>query len=877
MKTDLPKAINLKDYKKPEYTISTIHLTFDLDSTETKVTSVMKMTCHEEGTPLVLDALQLKLLSVKVDGNILNEGRYQVEETSLTINDLPEKFSLEIENKINPLANKTLEGLYLSSGIYCTQNEAEGFRRITYYLDRPDVMAKFTTKIIAKKEEFPVLLSNGNPIDSGDLDNGQHFVEWEDPFNKPAYLYALVAGNLALVTDTFKTMSGRDIDLRIYCDKGNESKCDHAMDSLKKSMKWDEETYGLEYDLDIYMVVAVDSFNMGAMENKGLNIFNSAYVLANPQTATDDDFLGIEGVIGHEYFHNWTGNRITCRDWFQLTLKEGLTVFRDQEFSGDMNSKSVNRVENVNRLRSSQFVEDMGPTAHPIKPASYIEINNFYTATIYEKGAEVIRMLHSFFGQDGFRKGMDKYFDLFDGQAVTTDDFLHAMSVANDNYDLSQFKNWYSQAGTPILDISCNYDEKKQTAMVTVEQSCPSTPGQDHKLPYHLPLEIGLLGDDGKDIPLCLEDVSSQPQIYKGILHVKNASEVFTFKNITSKPTASYNRGFKAPVKTVSKLNGKDLAFLMANDSDDFNRYDACMKSGESVINNIMKELQNGNTPSFDLVYKDAYQTILTDGSLDNEMKSMMLSLPTESIIKQEHNPVNHKLVFDSREWLKNKLGKEFKNEFLSLYNSQDDGEEFSLSPDSIGRRALKNSALSFLACSSSDGLDLAYAQFNSASNMTDEISSFNLLVHYPNDQKEEVIKAFYDKWNHETLVMQKWLSVLASSPTEDTYERVLKLETDSIYDSTVPNLLRSLVGAFARNAIHFHHDSGRGYQFLREKILTIDPINPSMGSRLTSVFGGYNKLEPMLKELMKTELEQIKNAPSISKNTYEIVSKILN
>jgi aminopeptidase N len=876
MKIDQPKPIRLKDYSTPSYTISTVHLTFNLNGKNTTVKSVMQMACHKKGDALKLDALQLKLLSIAVDGRPLNSSHYEVAETTLTIHDLPENFTLEIENEINPSENKTLEGLYKSSGIYCTQNEPEGFRRITYYLDRPDVMAKFTTKIIANKERYPVLLSNGNPIASGDLAGGLHFIEWEDPFAKPAYLYALVAGDLGLVTDSFKTMSGREIDLRIYCDKGNEAKCDHAMESLKKSMKWDEEVYGLEYDLDIFMIVAVDSFNMGAMENKGLNIFNSAYVLANPQTATDDDFLGIEGVIGHEYFHNWTGNRITCRDWFQLTLKEGLTVFRDQEFSGDMNSKSVTRVDNVIRLRSSQFVEDMGPTAHAIKPSSYIEINNFYTATIYEKGAEVIRMIHTFLGKDGFRKGMDKYFELYDGQAVTTEDFLHAMSIANDNYDLSQFKNWYNQAGTPVLDLTFSYDKKLKTYTIKIEQACPASPGQDKKLPYHMPLEIGLIDKNGQDIHLNLEKPHSQPQIQNGVLHLRNETEIFTFHNVESEPIPSINRGFKAPIKINSPLKETELAFLMAYDSDDFNRYEACMKSGERVLNIILNNLKDNKTPVVDAVYLNAFKSILNDLKLDSAMKTLMLTLPTETILRQGHNPINHCLIFQAREWLKKSLGEIFKNEFLSIYNSQHDGGEFSLSCDAMGRRSLKNTALSYLATASKDGLDLAYAQFVKASNMTDEIASFSLLTRYENDLKEEVIKTFYDKWNHETLVMQKWLSVLASSPLEDTFERVLKLETDPIYDHAVPNLLRSLVGSFVRNTVHFHNESGKGYQFLRERILAIDPINPSMGSRLTSVFGDYHKLEADLKALMKIELELIKNAPDISKNTFEIVSKIL-
>jgi len=876
LKNATPKTIHLKDYSRPDYSITDVHLTFDLHETKTEVTNVMKVVHQgEAAAPLVLNGEHQTLLEVKVDGQKVTD--YELTDETLTLKDVPSQFELTIVSENNPEANKALDGLYRSGGIFCTQNEPEGFRRITYYIDRPDVMAKFKTKIIADKATNPILLSNGNPIGSGDLEGGKHWVEWEDPFLKPAYLYALVAGDLGEVKDTFTTMNGREIDLRIYCDKGNESKCGHAMESLKNSMKWDEEVYGLEYDLDIYMIVAVDSFNMGAMENKGLNIFNSAYVLANPKTATDNDFLGIEAVIGHEYFHNWTGNRITCRDWFQLTLKEGLTVFRDQEFSADMNSRGVKRIEDVQRLRQYQFVEDAGPTSHPIKPESYMEINNFYTLTIYEKGAEVIRMIHTFLGKEGFRRGMDKYFELYDGMAVTTEDFIHAMSIANGNYDLEQFKIWYKQSGTPELTFHYDWDEKDETLTMKIDQSCPPTPGQEHKKPYHMPLGVGLLDSEGNDVKLELADKNGQPQIDEGILHLKKESETFIFKNVKSNPVPSLNRGFSCPVKIHAPLKEKDFAFIMANDTDEFNRYEAGQLMGERVVRHLLLEKKKGNQFNLDDEYKEAFGKILKDETLDPNIKAMMLSLPAEGILHQGHNPIDHQSIFDVREWMTQTLAELYKEDFRKVYDQNVQSGEFKLDPHSIGQRTLKNTALRYLATTGDVGLDLVYEQQVAATNMTDEISSLALLCRYESKFRNEAVRIFYDKWNHETLVMQKWLGVQASSPLEDTLDRVQALEKDPVYDGTVPNLFRNLIGGFARNYVHFHHETGRGYKFIADKVIWLDKINPQIAAGLSGVFKDYKKLLQSRKDLMKVELERIKETDGISKNTFEIVSKILH
>ncbi|MCO4794128.1 MAG: aminopeptidase N, partial [Bacteriovoracaceae bacterium] len=773
-KNATPKTIHLKDYVRPDYTITDVHLTFDLNETKTIVTNTMKVVHQgEAGAPLILNGEHQRLLKVEVGTQEITD--YELTEELLTLKDIPSQCEITITSEIDPKANKALEGLYQSGGIFCTQNEPEGFRRITYYIDRPDVMAKFKTKVIGDKNSCPILLSNGNPVGSGDLEDGRHWMEWEDPFPKPAYLYALVAGDLGEVRDTFTTMTGREIDLRIYCDKGNESKCDHAMESLKNSMKWDEDTYGLEYDLDIYMVVAVDSFNMGAMENKGLNVFNSAYVLANPKTATDNDFLGIEAVIGHEYFHNWTGNRITCRDWFQLTLKEGLTVFRDQEFSADMNSRGVKRIEDVQQLRQYQFVEDAGPTSHPIKPESYMEINNFYTLTIYEKGAEIIRMIHTMLGAEGFRRGMDKYFELFDGMAVTTEDFLHAMSIANGNYDLEQFKLWYKQSGTPELTFHYDWNEKDEVLSLTIDQNCPPTPGQNHKKANHMPLALGLLDKDGNDIKLELADKKGQPQIDEGILHLKNESETFLFRNIKSKPVPSFNREFSCPVKIHAPLKEEEFAFIMANDNDEFNRYEAGQLMGERLVRHLLLEKSNGKDLKLDEMYIEAFGKILKDESLDPNIKAMMLSLPTEGILQQGHNPIDHQAIFEVREWIASSLSKTYENDFRDVYNQNVQTGEFKLDPKSIGERTLKNTALRYLSLTGEVGLDLVYEQQVAATNMTDEISALALLCRYDNKWKKEAVQNFYDKWKHETLVMQKWLSVQAASPISDTYERVLE------------------------------------------------------------------------------------------------------
>jgi aminopeptidase N len=864
MKTDAPKVIKLSDYKKPDYLVKTIDLVVHLDNNKTKIQSKMVIEKNtNEAAPLILNGEELVLLSIVINGEKVDNYDYSTQTHTLTIPNVPLKFTLEIENEINPEANKTLDGLYKSGTIFCTQNEPEGFRRITFYVDRPDNMAKFTTKIIADKKHYPILLSNGNPIARGELENGLHYVTWEDPFKKPAYLYALVAGDLGFIKDTYTTKSGRKVALEIYCDKGNEDKCHYAMESLKKSMKWDEDRFGLEYDLDIYMIVAVDSFNMGAMENKGLNIFNSAYVLANPKTATDQNFYGIESVIGHEYFHNWTGNRITCRDWFQLTLKEGLTVFRDQEFSADLNSRDVERIQSVMTLRAAQFAEDQGPTSHPIKPSTYMEINNFYTATVYEKGSEVIRMLQTLLGVDGFRKGMDKYFELFDGQAVRTEDFLHAMSVANNNYDLSQFQNWYHQNGTPVVYSTGKYDENKKTYTIKLKQVLPENTIPNAR-PFLMPIIVGLIDHKGQDMA-------------ERMLILKDFEAEFVFDNIREKPVASVNRKFSAPVKLHTDNTFDELLFLMGHDSDTFNRYEATQVVATNLMNDLIKDIKTNTPLVLNPKYIEAFGKILTDDMIDDAFKALSIMLPEESLIHQEQNPIQYKETHEAREFMKKTLAHSHEEIFFRIYNDLNMIREYKLDSESMGKRDLKSKCRKYLMYVNNHKYEsFVFNLYQEANNMTDELGDLRDIVHSKSSHMNEALDMFYQKWKHETLVMQKWLTVQATAPYDDVYDRVLKLQNDPVYDRTVPNLVRALFHQFAMNRMQFNHPSGRGYKLIADKIIELDKLNPQVASRLASAFKDFKRLPSNLKTLMKPELDRVLEVEGLSKNVYEIVSKIL-
>ncbi len=873
MKDANPNTIYLKDYTQPPYWITNIDLVFDLEEEQTLVTSTLSVSKNESISgehPLVLQGEELGLESISVDGRVLDASEYEVTDTDLTIHSVPDVFTLEIKTIIKPQENTSLEGLYKSSGNFCTQCEAEGFRKITYFLDRPDVMAIFSTTIIANKEKYPVLLSNGNPVATGEYDNGWHWARWEDPFKKPCYLFALVAGDLAFIEDKFTTMSGRDVDLRIYVQHHNIDQCDHAMRSLVKSMQWDEQVYGREYDLDVYNIVAVDDFNMGAMENKGLNVFNSKYVLAKKETATDVDFINIEAVIGHEYFHNWSGNRVTCRDWFQLTLKEGLTVFRDQCFTADMNAETTKRIDDVNVLRTAQFAEDAGPMAHPIQPDAYLEINNFYTVTVYNKGAEVIRMIHTILGEDGFRKGMDLYFDRHDGQAVTTEDFIDAMEAAND-IELTQFRRWYKQSGTPEISVQESYDEAAQRYALTLKQTTPATPEQERKSAFDIPVRVGLLSGSGDDMEVIYEGTNSTSHT----LRLIEDEQCFVFEDVKEKPVLSMLRDFSAPIKIKFDRSDEELAFCVANDSDGFNRWDAGQQLAIRIILNMVNGNQDQSIPDY-LV--SAYQTTLQNKSLDRALSARALALPSQAYISEMMKVVDVDAIHDSQKFMEKTLGAKLFDEWLAVYQ-QCESVEYDLSPASMGARALKSTALSYMVASGNEqGEALALQQFEQASNMTDQLAAFRVLVHHACGSRDRVIEAFYQQWQHDQLVMDKWFMIQATAPQADTLERVEQLFEHDDFDLKNPNRVRSLLGAFCSgNPICFHATSGEGYRLLGHYIEQLNDLNPQIASRLTTPLTRWKRFDEQRQAHMTTELARLKQLPQLSRDVYELVEKSLN
>ena len=830
------KPIYLKDYKKPDFKIKKVDLTFDLYEDYTVVTNVMQIEKLTEVKDITLNAIELELIELWLNDLKLKDTRYIQEKENLKILNVPNEFSLKIINKIYPQNNTELEGLYKSGSIFCTQNEPEGFRRITPYLDRPDVMSVFTTTIIADKERYPILLSNGNKHQCHDFLNGRHGTTWIDPHPKPSYLFALVAGDLGSISDEFTTASGDVVELNIYCDKGNEDKCHHAMKSLKEAMLWDEEVYGREYDLEIYNIVAVDSFNMGAMENKGLNIFNSAYVLADENTATDANFMGIQAVIAHEYFHNWTGNRITCRDWFQLTLKEGLTVFRDQCFSADLNSKEVQRIEDVKALRERQFVEDASPTAHPIQPKSYISMNNFYTATVYEKGAEVIRMIYTLLGKAKFRDATDLYFKSFDGQAVTTSDFLWAMSEAS-GIDLTQFEScWYNKKGTPILNVEQSFKDGVFTLKFIQEDD------------FYFPLRVGLIDENGKEL-------------VDEVLIIDAKEKVFIYENLSTMPIASINRDFSAPI--ILKESEKDFAFLMKYDTNSFNRYEATQNFAMQTLKDMMQNKK------IDKNFIDAYGYLL-DLEIDNSYKALLLELPSVSAIMQTQKVVDFETIYEVREKLANEIASTYKEKLLKIYSSLDD--------KSIPNRAMKNRALRILSPLEDDEvINIAKEQYKTSTTMTQRVVALDVLENISIYDAKDELEDFYNRYKTDTLVMNKYFAIRASSDAKDVLEKVKQLQNDKAYDEKVPNLVRSLIGSFARNYKYFHKKDGSGYKFIADKIIEIDKINAQMASGLCGAFKVYDKMNETNKKLMKTQLEKILNTNELSKNSFEICEKILN
>jgi aminopeptidase N len=871
-------TIYLHDYRPPAYLVETLALEFDLAANATLVTATGSYYRNSNGPdqPFCLNGVNLELLRIELDGLLLETSAYRLSDDSLTIDQVPDKFELRTVVRINPAANTALEGLYLSSGNFCTQCEAEGFRKITFFPDRPDVMARFTTTIRAERAEFPVLLSNGNPVARGELDNGRHFVSWEDPFPKPSYLFALVAGDLAEITGSYTTRSGREVALRFYVEHRNKTKVDHALESLQKAMRWDEETFGLEYDLDIYMVVAVDDFNMGAMENKGLNIFNSKYVLALPETATDVDYQGIEGVIGHEYFHNWTGNRVTCRDWFQLSLKEGLTVFRDQEFSADMGSRAVKRIEEVRLLRNHQFPEDAGPMAHPVRPASYQEINNFYTTTVYNKGAEVIRMYHTLLGAKGFRKGMGLYFERHDGQAVTTDDFLCAMADAN-GVDLAQFSRWYSQAGTPTVTVNEAYDAAKQSYSLTFSQSCPATPDRVEKLPFQLPIKLGLLDREGEELPLQLagEAVSG---VTSRVIELREHDTTVCFSGISSKPIPSLLRDFSAPVNLDHPYPDDELAFLMARDTDPFNRWEAGQKLYTRILLRLVEQLQQGQPLELPGLVLTAFSQTLNDQQADPALISLALTLPAETYLAEQMEVADPTAIHAARQFMRQELAAASKTSLFEVYRRNCSSQPYTLDTADIGRRSLKNLALAYLMTLPDPGVaTLCFQQFQHADNMTDTLAALVALTNSDADSRETALAAFYQHWQNDPLVLDKWLTLQATAARPDTLELVKQLLRHPAFSLKNPNKVRALISAFASgNPAAFHSEDGSGYAFIADRVLELDRLNPQIAARLVSSFNRWRKLDATRQELIIMQLQRISGTAKLSANVREIVEKCL-
>ncbi|XP_040985935.1 puromycin-sensitive aminopeptidase isoform X4 [Juglans microcarpa x Juglans regia] len=916
---DSPKEIFLKDYKMPDYYFDTVDLKFLLGEEKTIVSSKITVSPRVEGSyPLVLNGHDLKLVSIWINSKELKEGEYQLDSRHLTLPSPPSgAFTLEIVTEIYPQKNTSLEGLYKSSGNFCTQCEAEGFRKITFYQDRPDIMAKYTCRIEAEKSLYPVLLSNGNLIEQGDLEGGRHYALWEDPFKKPCYLFALVAGQLESRDDIFVTRSGRKVSLRIWTPAQDVPKTAHAMYSLKEAMKWDEDVFGLEYDLDLFNIVAVPDFNMGAMENKSLNIFNSKLVLASPETASDADHAAILGVIGHEYFHNWTGNRVTCRDWFQLSLKEGLTVFRDQEFSSDMGSRTVKRIADVSKLRNYQFPQDAGPMAHPVRPHSYIKMDNFYTVTVgfvnlhlyilipvgyefsgkmsncslfmfllqvYEKGAEVVRMYKTLLGSQGFRKGMDLYFKRHDGQAVTCEDFFAAMRDAN-GADFANFLQWYSQAGTPSVKVSSSYNAEAHTFSLKFSQEVPPTPGQPVKEPMFIPVAVGLLDSTGKEIPLSsvyhdgtLQSVASNNQpVYTTVLRVTKKEEEFVFSDVFEQPVPSLLRGYSAPIRLESDLTDSDLFFLLAHDADEFNRWEAGQVLARKLMLNLVADFQQNKPLVLNQNFVDGLRSILSDSSLDKEFIAKAITLPGEGEIMDMMEIADPDAVHAVRTFIRKQLALELKAELLTTVEKNRSSEEYVFNHPNMARRALKNVALAYLALLEDPKYtELALHEYRTATNMTEQFSALVAIVQNPGKTRDDVLADFYSKWQHDFLVVNKWFALQAMSDIPGNVENVRSLLNHPAFDMRNPNKVYSLIGGFCGSPVNFHAKDGSGYKFLGEIVLQLDKLNPQVASRMVSAFSRWRRYDETRQNLAKAQLEKIMSTNGLSENVFEIASKSL-
>jgi aminopeptidase N len=878
MRTEEHRPIRLADYRPPDWLIDTVDLDFSLDPSATTIRAKLKLKPNAVGSPspLVLDGEELTLKSLSLDGKPLPPESFVATPDKLTIAQVPNRpFELEIETVVDPTGNTQLMGLYRAGATYCTQCEAEGFRRITYFLDRPDVMAVYTTRIEAAKDEAAVLLSNGNLIAQGELPGGKrHFAVWHDPFPKPSYLFALVGGNLAVVKDSFTTMSGREVALAIYVEPGKEDRVPYAMDSLKRAMRWDETAFGREYDLDIFMIVAVSAFNMGAMENKGLNVFNDKYVLASPETATDNDYAGIEAVIAHEYFHNWTGDRITCRDWFQLCLKEGLTVFRDQEFTADQRSRAVERISDVRNLRAFQFVEDAGPLAHPVRPELYREINNFYTSTVYDKGAEVVRMIRALLGAETFRKGMDLYFTRHDGEAATVEQFVQCFADVS-NRDMTQFMRWYSQAGTPEITVAPHYDSRARTYRLDITQTLPPTPGQPTKEPMLIPLALGLVGKTGGDLPLVLD---GKP-LSRGVIELTQPRQSFLFTELTERPVPSVNRSFSAPIKFALPIDADDLRFLAAHDSDPFNRWQAVQSLAMILLKGNVAALRAGGAAHDDDGLMAALGAILADTTLEPAFVALSLAPPGDADIAREiGSDVDPDAVFAARRKLRAAIGTRHEAALADSYRRLGSAGPYSPDAASAGRRQLKNACLDLLAITEKDdAIARAFAQYQNADNMTDRMAALETLAQHDRPERAAAFEDFYKRYAADALIIDKWLALQAAIPEPATLDRVRALTEHPAFSAGNPNRIRALIGSFAQvNHTQFNRKDGAGYDFVADFVLALDPKNPQVAARLMGAFRSWRALESTRRARAEAALKRVAAAAALSRDVHDIVARTL-
>lgn len=880
MTQDAPQPIFLKDYRVSDFLVDQVALHVDIFAEYTRVSAVLKLRRNPAGqatVPLFLDGVDLQLQSIELAGERLAEDQYQLSETGLEIAEVPDEFELKTVVHIQPTKNTKLSGLYVSRGNYCTQCESHGFRRITYFLDRPDVLSLFTVTISADQHHYPQLLSNGHLVDAGEDEGNRHWAKWHDPSLKPCYLFALVAGDFECVEDQFVTQDNRTVALKLYVELGRSDQCEHAMQSLKRAMQWDEDTYGRIYDLDLYMIVAVSDFNYGAMENKGLNIFNSQYILAQPETATDLDYLRIEAVVAHEYFHNWSGNRVTCRDWFQLSLKEGFTVLRDQQFTADMTQPVIKRIDDVTVLRNVQFPEDAGPMAHPIRPASYIEMNNFYTTTVYNKGAEVIRMLHTLLGAAAFRKGADLYFERHDGQAVTTDDFVAAMADAS-GYDLKQFLRWYAQAGTPVLTIEERFDAQRAEYHLMVKQHCPATPGQARKLPFYLPLAVGLLDEQGEELSTQLSTEAEPTPAGQRVLVVKKAQEHFIFAGVKQRPIPSLLRGFSAPVKLVFEQPMADQLHLLRHDADGFNRWDVGQRLFVSQAQHLVRLHEQGERLVLPEELLTAFAEVLTDDTLDPALRAAILTVPSEHYLIELSQVANVPAIHQVREFIKTQLGKHMRPMLLDLYAQLATSVPYAYESVQMNRRRLRNLCLAYLVqLHDQEALTLCKAQYEAGQNMTDIMAALNVITHVKCVERSEMLSDFGRRFRDDDLVMDKWFGVQAVSSLPDTLNQVKRLMQNDLFDMKNPNRVRALIGQFtANNPVRFHDADGSGYQFLVNQLLVIDGINSQVAGRLVTPLTRLDKFDSKRQALMKTQLARLLAHENLSKDLYEVVSKTL-